>query len=208
MPSRKRSTPHASAGRRRSGRLSSVEQKSSYFEPSEDESEDREAPVKRHKVSPKIKKDVHEGHDDPDDNDNADIADDDDDDDDEAPRRVEIIPLEKLRDTGGVEYANRKVHKNTLLFLAELKANNKRSWLKSHDGEFRRALKDWQSFVEAATETVIDVDGTVPELPVKDVVFRIYRDVRFSKVKTPYKVRTTRVTRDRFPPVGLPIKGC
>ena len=78
----------------------------------------------------------------------------------------------------------------------------------AHDGEFRRALKDWQSFVEAATETVIDVDGTVPELPVKDVVFRIYRDVRFSKVKTPYKVRTTRVTRDRFPPVGLPIKGC
>lgn len=29
----------------------------------------------------------------------------------------------------------------------------------------------------------------MPELPIKDVIFRIYRDVRFSKIKTPYKVR-------------------
>lgn len=59
----------------------------------------------------------------------------------------------------------------------------------AHDDEYRRALKDWQSFVEAATLTIIEVDETIPELPVKDVIFRIYRDVRFSKVKTPYKVR-------------------
>lgn len=33
------------------------------------------------------------------------------------------------------------------------------------------------------------MDETVPELPLKDVIFRIYRDVRFSKDPTPYKVR-------------------
>lgn len=32
------------------------------------------------------------------------------------------------------------------------------------------------------------MDPTIPELPVKDVNFRIYRDVRFSKDQTPYKV--------------------
>ena len=59
----------------------------------------------------------------------------------------------------------------------------------AHDGEYRRALKDWQSFVEATTLSIVDVDETIPELPVKDVIFRIYRDIRFSKDPTPYKVR-------------------
>lgn len=58
----------------------------------------------------------------------------------------------------------------------------------AHDGEYRRALKDWESFVDAAMLTVIDVDETIPELPLKDVIFRIYRDIRFSKDPTPYKV--------------------
>lgn len=60
----------------------------------------------------------------------------------------------------------------------------------AHDGEYRRALKDWQSFVEATTQTLIEVDETIPELPAKDVIFRIHRDIRFSKDPTPYKVRT------------------
>jgi len=43
--------------------------------------------------------------------------------------------------------------------------------------------------VESITEKITEVDETVPELPLKDVIFRIYRDVRFSKDPTPYKVR-------------------
>lgn len=35
----------------------------------------------------------------------------------------------------------------------------------------------------------MQVDETIPPLPVKDVIFRIHRDVRFSKDPTPYKVR-------------------
>ena len=57
-----------------------------------------------------------------------------------------------------------------------------------HDPEYRRSLKDWESFVETLTERIIEADETVPELPIKDVVFRIYRDIRFSKDPTPYKV--------------------
>ncbi|KAL8393074.1 hypothetical protein RB595_003032 [Gaeumannomyces hyphopodioides] len=113
-------------------------------------------------------------------------ADDDDDDDDEEPR-VTFIPHKKLRDAGGVEYADDRVHPNTLLFLADLKANNKRAWLKANDKEYRRSLGDWNAFVEALQARLMAEDETLPELPVKDLSFRIYRDIRFSKEKTPYK---------------------
>jgi hypothetical protein len=55
---------------------------------------------------------------------------DDQDSDDEGPQ-VEFIPLPKLRDTGGIDYKPETVHPNTMAFLKDLKANNKRSWLKS-----------------------------------------------------------------------------
>ncbi|KAI1410382.1 hypothetical protein F5Y13DRAFT_73589 [Hypoxylon sp. FL1857] len=113
--------------------------------------------------------------------------DDDDDDDDDEDNRITFIPAVPLRDTNGVDYEDTKLHKNTLLFLKDLRANNKRNWLKSNDGEYRRSLKDWESFVETLTEKIIEADDTIPELPLKDVIFRIYRDIRFSKDPTPYK---------------------
>lgn len=62
------------------------------------------------------------------------------------------------------------------------------TFAKAHDGEYRRAWKDWESFVDATTITMSEVDETIPDLPAKDLVFRIYRDIRFSKDSTPYKV--------------------
>lgn len=41
--------------------------------------------------------------------------------------------------------------------------------------------------METLTTKVIAEDPTIPELPTRDVVFRIYRDIRFSKDPTPYK---------------------
>lgn len=41
-----------------------------------------------------------------------------------------------------------------------------------HDPDFRQAEKDWYSFVEKLTERLVELDDTVPELPVKDVVCR------------------------------------
>ncbi|KAH6647311.1 hypothetical protein BKA67DRAFT_539188 [Truncatella angustata] len=117
-----------------------------------------------------------------DDNDEADENDSDG----ESPQ-VEFIPLPKLRETGGIDYEPQIVHPNTMVFLQDLKENNKRSWLKMRDPEFRRSLKDWESFVETLTDKIIESDETIPELPLKDVIFRIYRDIRFSKDPTPYK---------------------
>ena len=39
-----------------------------------------------------------------------------------------------------------------------------------HDAWFRQAEKDWYSFVDKLTERLVEIDDTVPELPVKDVV--------------------------------------
>lgn len=105
----------------------------------------------------------------------------------DAPPKVTFIPLPKLRETNGIPYADATLHPNTLLFLRDLKAHNQRPWLKSHDEEFRRALKDWESYVTTLTDRLIDLDPTIPELPLRDVIFRIYRDTRFSKDPTPYK---------------------
>ena len=39
-----------------------------------------------------------------------------------------------------------------------------------HDADFRQSERDWHSFVEKLTERLIEIDDTVPELPVKDIV--------------------------------------
>ncbi|CAK4031512.1 Hypothetical predicted protein [Lecanosticta acicola] len=103
------------------------------------------------------------------------------------PGREVIIKKPKARPAGKTPYTDDRIHPNTLAFLAELKANNKRDWLKFHDAQFRQAEKDWHSFVETITGKLVELDDTIPELPVKDVIFRVYRDIRFSKDPTPYK---------------------
>ncbi|KAI1336985.1 hypothetical protein F5Y15DRAFT_166175 [Xylariaceae sp. FL0016] len=117
----------------------------------------------------------------------ADGEDDESDENEDDRPQVEFIPLPKLRDTGGVDYEDWKLHKNTLLFLGDLRKNNQRSWLKMHDPEYRRSLKDWESFVTTLTDKISEADATIPELPLRDIIFRIYRDIRFSKDPTPYK---------------------
>ncbi|GAB7342235.1 hypothetical protein MBLNU457_g0480t2 [Dothideomycetes sp. NU457] len=98
-----------------------------------------------------------------------------------------IIKKPKARPAGKTPYKDDTIHPNTMLFLKDLKANNDREWLKMHDPDYRASLQDWTSFVERLTEKLTEIDETIPELPVKDIVFRIYRDIRFSKDPTPYK---------------------
>ncbi|ATY59602.1 hypothetical protein A9K55_002467 [Cordyceps militaris] len=206
MPVRKRPVEDVTAdpgnSRRRSGRISSTPKKSSYWEGSENEDSDgdEEKPVKKktktsnggragnaRAVKTKQESDEDEYTAEAQFAAEADDDEDEDEEDENREMKVTIVPLEQMRDEGGVPYEDHKVHKNTMLFLKDLKANNRRPWLKAHDGEYRRALNDWQTFVDTASQTVSSADTTVPELPAKDVAFRIYRDTRFSKDPTPYK---------------------
>ena len=104
-----------------------------------------------------------------------------------APGEAVFIKLPKARDDGGITYEDDRIHPNTMLFLKELYSNNDREWLKVHDANYRASKTDWDTFVASLTEKIVEADETVPELPPKDLTFRIYRDVRFSSDPTPYK---------------------
>ncbi|OJJ38187.1 hypothetical protein ASPWEDRAFT_35776 [Aspergillus wentii DTO 134E9] len=104
-----------------------------------------------------------------------------------GPGKEVFIKKPKARDPGKVHYQDDTLHPNTMLFLKDLAENNERQWFKAHDPDYRAAKKDWETFVESLTEKIIEKDGTIPELPAKDLVFRIHRDTRFSKNPTPYK---------------------
>ncbi|TEB32951.1 hypothetical protein FA13DRAFT_1838498 [Coprinellus micaceus] len=89
--------------------------------------------------------------------------------------------------TGGVPPG--QISKNTLDFLSHLKdpACNDREWFRLHEPIYRVAEKEWKDFIEAWTDNLVEVDPQIPHLPPKDVIHRIYRDIRFSNDKTPYK---------------------
>ena len=73
-----------------------------------------------------------------------------------------------------------------LSFLKKLEKNNNRVWFEEHREEYETALGRFEEFVAAVITEISafdDLDGVTP----KDCLFRIYRDVRFSKDKTPYK---------------------
>ncbi|KAJ5367965.1 uncharacterized protein N7496_007725 [Penicillium cataractarum] len=105
-----------------------------------------------------------------------------------GPGKEVFIPKPKARDPGNVPYQDEVLHPNTKLFLQDLAKNNDREWLKAHDPDYRAAKKDFETFVETLTTKITEKDGTIPELPVKDLVFRIHRDIRFSKNPLPYKI--------------------
>ena len=77
--------------------------------------------------------------------------------------------------------------KEILAFLRQLQVNNDRPWFKEHKDEYDALRKPWEQDMERLIGRVADYDDNVRGLAVKDCVFRIYRDVRFSHDKSPYK---------------------
>lgn len=80
------------------------------------------------------------------------------------------------------------IKQETLDFLAAVAENNNREWFAEHKELYEDARADVISFVEALIPLLADTDPTFPlETQAKKCVMRIYRDVRFSKNKAPYK---------------------
>nr|CDI54860.1 conserved hypothetical protein [Melanopsichium pennsylvanicum 4] len=81
-----------------------------------------------------------------------------------------------------------QISPNVFQFLSDLEANNEREWFAQHDAVYRYCWKNFTQFIDAVLNDIMEqVDDTIPWLPTKDLVYRIYRDVRFSNDKTPYK---------------------
>jgi uncharacterized protein (TIGR02453 family) len=76
---------------------------------------------------------------------------------------------------------------STLQFLRNLEKNNNREWFNENKTLYQEAQQDVISFVETLIEEMADFDEEMGKLEAKKSVFRIYRDTRFSKDKTPYK---------------------
>lgn len=77
--------------------------------------------------------------------------------------------------------------KEVLSFLADLHDNNNREWFEANKSRYREALATHHANVERLIALISRFDPSVEGLKIADATYRIYRDTRFSKDKTPYK---------------------
>lgn len=77
--------------------------------------------------------------------------------------------------------------KNSLEFLDDLKANNNRDWFLDNKKRYEAFKKDYHQLVSDFLSVMKPLDPSLEMLEVKNCTFRINRDIRFSKDKSPYK---------------------
>lgn len=73
-------------------------------------------------------------------------------------------------------------------FLKALAKNNNRDWFEANKGKYLTAKDEFDVFVTNLLTEMIKFDSSLAGLNPKKLTFRIYRDVRFSKDKSPYKI--------------------
>ena len=79
------------------------------------------------------------------------------------------------------------IQPKTFAFLKSLKKNNNRDWFNDHKSEYENAKDNVLGFIQELVVAFSTFDSSLRGLEAKDCLFRIYRDTRFSKDKTPYK---------------------
>ena len=82
-------------------------------------------------------------------------------------------------------------------YLAGLAANNDKAWFEANRAEYQALRDDFHGFVGEVIADVAAWDESVRWVDPKDCIFRIYRDVRFSHDKTPYKTTFSAVVGER-----------
>ncbi len=76
---------------------------------------------------------------------------------------------------------------STIKFLKELKNNNNKPWFDKNRKVYESAKADFAAFIQAVIDLHSKKDPSIKNLLAKDCMFRINRDIRFSKDKSPYK---------------------
>jgi uncharacterized protein (TIGR02453 family) len=78
-------------------------------------------------------------------------------------------------------------------FFKELAANNNKEWFDANRDRYKKSVKEpFDKFVQDLINEVKKIDKKVDIAP-KDAIFRINRDIRFSKDKTPYKLNRSAI---------------
>lgn len=79
------------------------------------------------------------------------------------------------------------IEPQTLKFLKGLQKNNNREWFEKNRAAYEAARIDFQNFLQLVIDDLGKSDLSIAGLTARDCLFRINRDVRFSKDKSPYK---------------------
>ncbi len=76
---------------------------------------------------------------------------------------------------------------STLNFLRQLRDNNNKSWFDEHRDNYQAARLDFEQFCDKIRLSIADWTPELFDQETRHCIFRIYKDVRFSKDKMPYK---------------------
>lgn len=79
------------------------------------------------------------------------------------------------------------LHSSTLKFLKDLKRNNNKPWFDKNRTNYENAKTDFITFIQNVIDQHGKKDNSIKNLTAKNCLFRINRDIRFSKDKSPYK---------------------
>ena len=79
------------------------------------------------------------------------------------------------------------IEKSTIQFLKNLRKNNNRDWFATNKPKYQAALENFTAVTQQMIRGISKFDPSLENVEAKNCLFRIYRDVRFSKDKTPYK---------------------
>ena len=79
------------------------------------------------------------------------------------------------------------ITKEALQFLEDLIANNNTDWMHANKKRYEQYKKDYHAFIAGLLAEMKLLDPKLDDLEVKNCTFRINRDIRFSKDKSPYK---------------------
>ena len=77
--------------------------------------------------------------------------------------------------------------KEVIAYLNDLSHHNNREWFVANKQRYVEAQARFNAIVEKVIMGIAQFDPSVANLTAKDCTYRIYRDVRFSKDKSPYK---------------------
>lgn len=79
------------------------------------------------------------------------------------------------------------ITKEAVQFLNDLIANNATDWMHANKKRYENYKKDYHNYIAGILAEMKPLDKSLVPLEVKNCTFRINRDIRFSKDKSPYK---------------------
>ena len=75
----------------------------------------------------------------------------------------------------------------SIAFLKDLAENNNRDWFQENKEKYEEAKQEFEQFTNLLIARISEFEPEMKDINAKKSIFRIYRDVRFSKNKSPYK---------------------